>query len=300
MVVGFVGVGTMGGPMCRNIVRKSGAEVLAFDLDAGALQACTAVGATAAGSIAELASAADVIFTSLPAPPQMEAVTLGPGGIVENARPGSTYFDLTTNSLSLVRRVGAALEARGVTMLDAPVSGGPSGAEAGTLSTMVGGPESVFDAHLELLRSFAGSPVYLGELGAGTIAKLVNNMIAMCTVAASAEGLMLGAVAGVDVHKLDDVIRSSSGDSIAYRALADRALSGDYTASFALDLCYKDIHLALELADELNVPTPQGAQLHNLMRMARGLGFGKDDPTSVMRVYETALQREVRAAADGA
>ena len=264
--------------MCRNLARRSGAEVVAFDLDARAVDACVAAGATGAASVAELAGRADVVFTSLPAPAAMEAVVLGPGGIREAAREGTTYFDLTTNSLSLVRRAGAALAETGVTMLDAPVSGGPKGAEAGTLSIMVSGPRDAFDAHLELLRSFAASPVYLGELGGGTIAKLCNNLIGLCTVAASAEALMLGTMAGLDPKVLDEVIRSSTGDSIAYRALADRALSGDYTADFALDLSYKDIHLALELADELSVPLPQGVQVHNLMRMARGKGWGASTP----------------------
>ena len=295
--VGFIGLGRMGGPMCRNIARRSGLSVLAFDLSDEATAACVEAGAAAASSVAELAAQADVIFTSLPAPPQMESVVLGPDGILENARPGTTYFDLTTNSLSLVRRAAAALDRKGVVMLDSPVSGGPSGAEAGTLSTMVGGPQEAFDTHLELLTSFAGSPIHLGPLGSGTIAKLVNNLLGLCSVASAAEGLMLGAVAGLDPRKLDEVIRRSTGDSIAYRALADRALSGDYTASFALDLSYKDIHLALELADELSVPTPMTAQVHNLMRMARGLGYGQLDPTAVIRVYETTLQREVRDAA---
>lgn len=297
--VGFVGLGRMGGKICRNIVRKSGRPVVAFDLSAEALAACVDVGATAAKSVAEVVEAADVVFTSLPGPVQMEAVALGPGGIAEHARPGTTYFDLTTNSVSLVRRAAAELAEKSVTMLDAPVSGGPKGAEEGTLSTMVGGPEDAFEANLDLLKSFAASPLHLGDVGSGTIAKLVNNLIGLCSVAASAEGMMLAATAGLDPRKLDEAIRRSTGDSIAYRALADRALSGDYTADFALDLCYKDIHLALELSDELSVPTPMTAQAHNLMRMARGLGFGQLDPTVIMRVYETTLQREIPAVADG-
>jgi len=295
VVVGFIGLGRMGGPMCRNLARKSGAEVLAYDLARPAVEACAEAGATAAESVADLAGRADVIFTSLPTPAAMEAVVLGTGGIGESARAGTTYFDLTTNSLSLVRRAGAALEEKGVTMLDAPVSGGPKGAEAGTLSIMVSGPREAYDANLELLRSFTGSPVYLGALGGGTIAKLCNNLIGLCAVAASAEALMLGTMAGLDPKVLDEVIRSSTGDSIAYRALADRALSGDYSADFALDLSYKDIHLALELADELSVPLPQGVQVHNLMRMARGMGWGSLDPTVIMRVLETTMQREIRS-----
>ena len=299
-VVGFVGLGHMGGPMCRNIAGKSGAEVLAFDLQEAAVGACVEAGAVAAASVAELAARADVIFTSLPGPAQMEAVALGPGGIAEHARPGTTYFDLTTNSVSTIKRVAAELATRQVTLLDAPVSGGPSGATAGTLSIMVSGPRERYDTYLELLRSFTGSPTHLGDLGNGTVAKLVNNLIALCTVAAAAEGLMLGTIAGLDPAVLDGVIRSSSGDSVAYRALADRALAANYGADFALDLSYKDVHLALELADELGVPMGQGPQVHNLMRMARGLGWGGLDPTVIMRVLETTMQRTIPDAVGGA
>ena len=297
LTVGFVGLGRMGSGMCRNIASRSGAEVLAFDLDPTLVAAVGDAGAAGAASVAELAEGSDVIFTSLPTPAAMEAVVLGHGGIKEHARAGTTYVDLTTNSLRLVRRAAAELSEVGVTMLDAPVSGGPAGAAAGTLSTMVGGPRATFDEQVPLLQSFAANPAYLGEIGSGTIAKLVNNMIALCSVAASAEGLMLGMMAGLDPAVLDQVIRTSSGDSLAYRALADRALSGDYSASFSLDLCYKDIHLALELADELSVPVPQGVQVHNLMRMARGLGYGQDDPTSIVRVLELTMQRAIKDAA---
>jgi 3-hydroxyisobutyrate dehydrogenase and related beta-hydroxyacid dehydrogenases len=139
LTVGFVGLGRMGSGMCRNIASRSGADVLAFDLDRTLVSAVGDSGAVGAASVAELAERADVIFTSLPTPAAMEAVVLGPGGIKEHARAGATYFDLTTNSLRLVRLAGAELAEAGIAMLDAPVSGGPSGAAAGTLSTMVSG-----------------------------------------------------------------------------------------------------------------------------------------------------------------
>ncbi|HJQ56548.1 MAG TPA: NAD(P)-dependent oxidoreductase [Vineibacter sp.] len=297
MKVGFIGVGSMGGPMCRNIIRKSNQEIAVFDLNAAALKACTDIGAKPAGSVAELAAGAEVIMTSLPMPRDVEAVALGPGGIAETARPGTVYFDLSTNAPAVVRRVGAQLKTKGITMLDAPVSGGVAGAEKGTIAIMVGGDKKAFDAHLPLLNSFGANVIHMGALGSGTIAKLVNNMMAFCNMAAAAEGLMLGATAGVDLRKLDEVIRNSSGNSNAYRMMSERVLKGDFKAAFALDLAYKDTHLALELADELGVPTPQAAQVHNLMRLARGMGMGTSDTSSIMRVYETALKREVRSAA---
>ncbi|HTX07825.1 MAG TPA: NAD(P)-dependent oxidoreductase [Solirubrobacteraceae bacterium] len=296
MTIGFIGLGRMGGPMCRNIVR-AGFDVLAYDLSSDAVRACTAAGAGAAGSIAELAGAADVIFSSLPMPSDVEAAALGAGGVAAHARPGTAYFDLSTNSPAAARRIAAELERGGIAMFDAPVSGGPAGAEAGTLALMVGGDEALFDEHRTLLETIGSNVIYVGPIGSGLVVKLINNLLGLVSVAAACEGLMLGAQAGVDVRVLDSVIRCSSGDSGAYRALADRALSGDYAAAFALDLAYKDVHLALELADELGVPAPLGASTHNLMRMARGMGLGDQDPTVMMRVYEEPFGRVVR---DGA
>jgi 3-hydroxyisobutyrate dehydrogenase-like beta-hydroxyacid dehydrogenase len=252
-------------------------------------------GAEQAPDLAALASGSEVIFSSLPMPHHVESVVLGPGGIAASARPGTVYFDLSTSAPDLTQRLAETLADTGVTMLDAPVSGSPPGAEAGTLAVMVGGDEAAFDAHRPLLECFGANVVHLGPVGSGLVAKLTNNLIAMCGVATACEGLMLGVSAGLDATRLDQVIRSASGDSIAYRALADRALSGDFTPGFTLDLSYKDIHLALELADRLSVPLPMGASLHNLMRMARGLGLGDHDPTAMVRVYETLLKRDLSA-----
>ena len=195
-----------------------------------------------------------------------------------------------------MRRIAQPLAAKGITMLDAPVSGGVAGAENATSAIMVGGDKAAFEAHLPLLRSFGANVLHMGALGTGSIAKLVNNMMAFCNMAAATEVLMLGAMAGIDVGKLDAVIRNSSGNSNAYRMMAERVLKGDFKPAFAMDLAYKDTHLALELADALGAPTPLAAQTHNLMRLARGMGLGGSDTSAIMRVYETALKREVRAA----
>jgi len=294
MKIGFIGVGNMGGPMCRNIIKKTNHTVTVFDLNPDSVKTCTDLGATAGKSVAEVAAGSEVIMTSLPMPKDVEAVALGAGGILENAKPGTVYFDLSTNALTNVRAIAAKLKEKGITMLDAPVSGGTIGAEAGTIAIMVGGDKAVFDAHLPMLQSFGANVLHMGELGTGTIAKLVNNMMAFCNMAAAAEGMMLGAAAGIDPEKLRQVISNSSGNSSAYRLFSDRVLKGNFKASFALDLAYKDTHLALELSDQLGVPTPMGATTHNLMRLARGMGLGSSDTASMMRVYETALKREVR------
>jgi 3-hydroxyisobutyrate dehydrogenase-like beta-hydroxyacid dehydrogenase len=293
--VGFIGVGNMGGPMCRNIIKRSNHEVTVFDLNPAAVKTCTDLGASAAKSIAEVTKATDIVMTSLPMPRDVEAVALGDGGILASINAEQTYIDLSTNAPSMVRKIGAAMAAKGIPMLDAPVSGGTTGAEAATIAIMVGGDRKVFDDALPVLQSFSANVIHMGELGTGTVAKLVNNMLSFCNLAALSEGLMLGTAYGLDPDKLLNVIASSSGNSNAVKNLSLRALAGKYSPpSFALDLAYKDLHLALELGDDLGVPLPQGSSTHNLQRMARGMGFGPDDSSSVLRVYETTLGRKVR------
>ena len=294
MKIGFIGVGHMGGPMCRNII-KGDHEVTVYDLSAEAVQACVELGATAGASAADVASRVDVVMTSLPMPADVEAVALGGHGIAAGARPGTIFVDLSTNAPAMVRRIAAELATKDIVTLDAPVSGGVVGAEAATIAIMVGGDKTAFETCLPVFQSFGKTILHVGELGTGSIAKLVNNMIAFCTMAAAAEGLMLGAAAGIEPAVLNQVVRNSSGDSFGFRALAKKALAGDWSPNFAIELAYKDLHLALQMADELRVPLALGPPVHNLMRMACGMGFGDDDTTAMMRVYETILNREVRA-----
>ncbi len=293
MKVGFIGVGHMGGPMCRNII-KGGHDVVVFDLSAAGIKACTDLGARAGTSPKDVASQVDVVMTSLPMPKDVEAVALGPNGIIEGAKQGTIYIDLSTNSPIMIRKIAAALAPKGIATLDAPVSGGAIGAEKGTIAIMVGGDAAVYERCMPIFKSFGQNISHLGALGSGAIAKIVNNMLAFSNMAAAAEGLMLGAAAGIDPEALNEVIRNSSGNSMSYRGVAYKTLNGDWSATFTIDLAYKDLHLALELGDELGIPLPQGVQTHNLMRMARGMGYGGDDATAIMRVYEKTLGREVR------
>ncbi len=293
MKVGFIGLGNMGGPMCRNII-KGGHDVIVLDLNPAAVKTCTDLGAKAGTSPKDVASQVDVVMTSLPMPKDVEAVALGPNGIIEGIRQGTVYIDLSTNSPTMIRKIAGVLAPKGVVTLDAPVSGGAIGAEKKTIAIMVGGDKAAYDRCMPVFESFGQSISFLGALGSGAIAKIVNNMLAFSNMAAAAEGLMLGAAAGIDPEALNEVIRNSSGNSMAYRGVAHKTLNGDWSATFTIDLAYKDLHLALELGDELGIPLPQGAQTHNLMRMARGMGFGGDDATAIMRVYETTQGREIR------
>ena len=295
MKVGFIGVGNMGGPMCRNIVKNTNHEVIVFDLSADAMKACTDLGASAGESVADVASRCDVVITSLPLPKIVEDVTLGPAGIAANAKPGTVFIDLSTNAPATAKRVAAGMAAKGIQMLEAPVSGGTARATDGTIVIMVGGDAKVFEANLPLLKSFSGEVIHLGEIGFGSVAKLINNMLAFCNAAAAAEALMMGKRSGIDLKKLDAVIRNASGMSSGYANMATKAFAGNFAPTFALDLAHKDLRLAMELADELGVPGLIAPQVLNLMRMARGMGLGPADSASVIKVYEAALNEEVRA-----
>jgi 3-hydroxyisobutyrate dehydrogenase-like beta-hydroxyacid dehydrogenase len=261
-----------------------------FDLNPAAIKACTELGAAAGTSVAQVASTCDVVFTSLPMPRNVEEVA---AGIAASAKAGTVYIDLSTNSPATARRVNELMRAKGIHLLEAPVSGGVPRATDGTIVIMVGGDAAVFDAQLPLLKSFSGEVVHVGEIGMGSVAKLVNNMLAFCNAAAAAEALMIGTMAGIDLRKLQQVISNASGNSSAFRNISEKAFKREFQATFALDLAHKDLRLALELADELGVPGMIAPQVMNLMRIARAKGMGGDDSSSVIRVYEQALGREV-------
>ncbi|MGD9982641.1 MAG: NAD(P)-dependent oxidoreductase [Porticoccaceae bacterium] len=294
MKIAFIGIGNMGGPMCRNILRNSDHEVMVFDLSDAAVARCTELGATAGASPRAVAADADVVMTSLPHPRDVEQVVLGANGIAESIKPGAVYCDLSTNSPLMVRRLSAALAQQGVSMLDAPVSGGVVAADKATLAVMVGGDRATFDRLDPVFQCIGNNVVYCGGTGTGCVAKIANNLIAFCNMAASAEGLMLGVAAGIDLEVLNQVIRNSSGNSMTFRAVVKNAKSGDWTPSFSIGLAYKDMHLALELADELGMPLMLSPTVHNLMRMAKGLGYEQNDATAILRVYEDTMKMQLK------
>ena len=292
MKVGFIGLGHMGGPMCRNII-KGGHEVRVHDLSDAAVQTCLAVGGIAAGSVAGAVSGSEVVMTSLPMPKDVEAVALGPDGILENAVAGAIYVDLSTNSPAMMKKIADKMAEEDVIALDGPVSGGVVGAEKATIAIMVGGNKKAFDSCMPIFESFGKTIVHTGELGSGCVAKIVNNMIAFTNMVAAAEGLMMGVAAGMDAAVLNEIVRNSSGNSMSYRGVAKSALERDFAPGFTVDLAYKDLRLALELADELDMPLLLGPQVHNVMRMARGKDGGGENVTAVLKVYETIMKQQV-------
>ncbi|MBC7636519.1 MAG: NAD(P)-dependent oxidoreductase [Acetobacteraceae bacterium] len=294
MKIGFIGVGNMGGPMCRNIIKNTNHDVSVFDLDPDRVAVCVALGASAAASVAALAASCDVIITSLATPDIVERVALGADGIAANARSGATYIDLSTNSPATAKRLLAGMAAVGVAMLEAPVSGGVVRAEDGSITIMVGASDTDFDAQRPLLASFSGTVIHVGAVGMGSVAKLINNMLAFCNMAAAAEGLAMAQAAGIDLGKLKEVVASSSGASSGFLGLTTKAFAGDFAPSFALDLAHKDLRLAQQLADDLGVPGMVGPQVLNLLRMARNMGLGGADTSAMIQVYERIMGIEVR------
>jgi 3-hydroxyisobutyrate dehydrogenase-like beta-hydroxyacid dehydrogenase len=292
--IGFIGVGAMGGPMSRNIVGKTNHEVTVFDLNPAMMEECIKAGAKRGASVADVAASSEIVMMSLPTPKHVEAVIAGPDGVAENAKAGTVVIDLSTNSPGVIKRLADLLSTKDISLIEAPVTGGVVKATDGTLTIIVGGDEKVIDKQRPLLSSIGALVVHTGPHGSASVGKLVNNMLGLCNAAVAAEGMMIAAMAGVDLNKIVEVVSNGSGNSNAFRNILGRSLVGKFEPSFALDLAYKDMGLAVDLATEHGVPGMVAPQVLNLMRMARGMGLGQGDSTSVIKVYESMLGKQAR------
>ncbi len=295
--VGFIGLGNMGGGMSANI-QRAGHPMVVFDLREEAAKPLLEGGARLANSPAEVAELSDVVFTSLPGPKEVEAVALGAQGILEGIRPGSIYVDLSSSRPSLIREMEPTFRQKGIHILDAPVSGGKSGAASGDLAVMVGGEREIFDRIKPILDSFGDKVFYAGAIGAGSICKLVHNMIGHSVRQAIAEGLTLGVKAGVEPEALwESVRRGSLGRMrVLHEGLVRTMFRGEYEpASFALNLAFKDISLATELAREYNVPMPMSTLAEQIAMQAMNRGWAEQDSSVTVRLQEEQAQVEVRA-----
>jgi 3-hydroxyisobutyrate dehydrogenase-like beta-hydroxyacid dehydrogenase len=283
VMVGFIGLGAMGGPMAANL-QKAGYKLVVHDLHRQAASHHLAAGAQWAESPGALARNADVIFSSLPEPSDVETVALGPDGLISGMKPGTAYFDLSTNAPSLVKKLHAAFAEKGLHMLDAPVSGGPAGAKSGKLAIWVGGNESVFQEYKHVLDAIGDKAAYIGPIGSATVAKLVHNMSGYALVCALAETFTLGVKAGLEPLALWQAVRQGAvGRRLTFDAVIDQFLPGKYDPpAFALKLAHKDVALANALGRELGVPM----RICNLtlaeMTEALARGWGGRDSRVVM------------------
>ena len=293
--VGFIGIGTMGIRMLTRLL-QAGYPVRAYDILPESLGNAEAVGAVACYSPREAAQGSDVVITIVPNSNDVESAVLGKGGVIEGTHPGQIYIDMSSSSPSSTRKVAAELEKRGVYTLDAPVSGGPVGAEQGTLSILVGGDADVLAKVLPLLATLGDKKkiIHTGGHGAGHTAKAVNNLLFGTTLIATCQALELGVRAGIPADIMVRVIMNSSGYSYSIRKLTDYALSGKVKPGFSIQLLAKDMGIAASLAEEehVNVDVCQRSREYFLEGLERG--WGGFDNTQILALFEEAGGAEVR------
>ena len=299
MKVGFIGLGTMGGSMAYNTL-KAGHEMLVHDIRREAATRHLEDGATWADTPEQVAHASEVVFTSLPGPIEVEAVALGDEGLLQGMSPGTAYFDLSTNSPTVVRRIQQAFAVRGVHMLDAPVSGGPRGAQSRNLAVWVGGDREVYERYRTVLEAFGDKPYYVGPIGCGSVAKLVHNCSGYIFQTALAEVFTMGVKAGVEPLALWQAVRRGAlGRRGPFEGLAEHLLPGNFDPpDFALRLARKDVDLAVAVGREHDVPM----RLANLalaeLTEAINRGWEGRDSRVAMLLQEERAGVEVRVPED--
>ncbi|MCY4578538.1 MAG: NAD(P)-dependent oxidoreductase [Chloroflexi bacterium] len=288
MNIGFIGLGNMGGGMAANVLR-AGHDLTVHDLRREAATPLLENGASWADTPAEVAAASEVVLTSLPGPREVEAIALGDSGVLEGSTSGKVYIDLSTSSPTLIRSIAEDFAAKGVSVLDAPVSGGPVGARTGRLAVMVGGDREVYERVKPALDAIGDKVSYIGPVGSGSIAKLMHNCIGYGLQTIVAECLTLGVKAGVDPEPLFEAISNGSvgrGSSFA-NTYPNTFLAGNFDPpSFALRLAHKDVSLALELAREYGVPMSVGNIAHQELTSALNRGWADLDSRVAMKLQE--------------
>ncbi len=292
--IGFIGVGNMGKPMSLNLI-KAGYPLIAYDLNPEPLQELKAKGAAVGQSTKEVADRSHILITMLPNSRDVEEVMLGKGGVIEDARGDAIVIDMSTIDASVSREIARVFLAKGIPMLDAPVSGGQLGARAGTLSIMVGGKEDVFHQCLDLFKAMGKNIFYCGPNGNGEVVKIVNNLLGAIQAAATAEVLSMGVKAGVDFKVLTEVIGASTGtnDFIKFAGPA-KAFKGDYEPGFTVDLMYKDLGLAMTLAREQGLPTLMGTLTHQMYLYLKSAGLEKKDFSIIVKMFEDLMNVKLR------
>jgi len=294
MKVGFIGLGNMGNPMATNLI-KAGHELTVHDLRRQAATNLLEMGAQWADTPKDAVPGNEVVFTSLPVPRDVEAVVLGENGILEGADPSSVYLDLSTNSPTVIRRIHSICAQKGVTVLDAPVSGGVYGAAAATLAVMVGGDKTVYDRMKPTLDAIGSHVVYCGPIGNGMVCKICNNLLSMGIGVLMSEALTLGVKAGVDLAVLADVIANSSGGNRRLTEKFPRFLfKGNFQPGFATALAAKDVRLATDLGREYGIPMELSNLIDQRHVEAMHRGWGPEDSDAVSRIQEEKAGVQLR------
>ena len=285
MKIGFIGLGIMGKPMVRNIMKAGYTDVLVWNRSKASMDEVAADGAVVS-SPKEIGESCDVVITMLPNSPQVKEVMLGESGVASYMKPGSVFIDCSSINPVASQEIAAVLAERGVEMLDAPVSGGEPKAIDGTLSFMVGGKQDVFDAHKELLLTMGASAVRCGEVGAGNTTKLANQIIVACNIQALGEALMLAKKAGVDPELVFQAIKGGLAGSTVMNAKAPMMIAGNDKPGFKIDLHIKDLNNTLDCAHTVGAPVPMTAQVQEIMQWMHNHEGGQKDHSAIAQYYE--------------
>jgi 3-hydroxyisobutyrate dehydrogenase len=283
--VGFIGVGNMGNPMAGNVL-KAGFPMTVFDKNAKAMENLVQAGARAAASVDDVVKAADIILTCLPMSPDVEGLYLGAGGLIEKARPGTILIDLSSVLPSTPRKLEPAAKARGLHFLEAPVSGGTSGAKAATLAIMVGGDPQILEKAKPVLRAIGPNIFSVGPVGSGNTVKAINNMMACVNSLAMMEGVVLGAKAGLDPMIVYEVVKASSGGSKALERIPAALVPRKFEPGFKVQLMNKDLDTFNTIAKELHVPVSFSNVAQRYQQAALAAGLGDMDTSAVVQIIE--------------
>jgi 3-hydroxyisobutyrate dehydrogenase len=283
--VGFIGVGNMGNPMAGNVL-KSGFALTVFDKNPRAMQNLVDAGAKGAGSAAEVVDRSEIVLTCLPASPDVEALYLEPGGLIERARPDTILIDLSSVLPSTPRKLEPRARARGVHFLEAPVSGGVAGARAATLAIMVGGDPDILERARPVLRAIGPNIFGVGPVGSGNTVKAINNMMACVNSLAMMEGLALGVKAGLDPSIIYDVVKASSGGSKALERIKTAIVPRNFEPGFKVQLMNKDLDTFTTIAKELHVPVSFANVAQRYQQAALAAGLGDKDTSVAMTIIE--------------
>jgi 2-hydroxy-3-oxopropionate reductase len=291
--VGFIGLGIMGRPMAKNVLAK-GFPLAVYNRSSAPVEELAKLGAHPCQSAREVAEHSDVILTCLPDSPDVEQVILGPQGVLAGVRPGSIIADMSTISPQVSIRIAAEAAAKGARMLDAPVSGGDKGAIAGTLSIMVGGEKDAFEECLDIFQAMGKTIVHVGTIGAGGYTKLANQIMVALQLEAMAEGLVLGAKAGVDPALMVEAIGAGLARCGVLEVRAPSVLEGNFTPGFMIRLHLKDLRLALEAGHALGVPLPVTAVVREMYNALQVAGRGDRDHSAIILLLEEIAKVQVR------
>ena len=285
MKVGFIGLGIMGKPMAKNLM-KAGHDLVIHARSREVLEAFAKEGADSVANGAEVAKKADVIITMLPNSPQVRDVCLGEGGIIETGSEKTVVIDMSSIDPTESRAISAALAKKGIRMLDCPVSGGEPKAIDGSLSVMCGGDKALWEKHYDLLMAMAASVVYVGPIGSGNVAKLANQMIVACNIGIVAEALTFAKKAGTDPELVYQAIRGGLAGSTVLDAKGPMMLEGNYKPGFRIDLHIKDLTNALNASHALHMPVPMTASIMEVMQELKNHDEGGNDHSGIVKYYE--------------